>query len=135
MFTRQPRHRLLFGATTALDLLTVIVDLRDRGLCEPLPLYCSTSYAYADAVRQGQDFPEEAAFEAWTSGFKWPREDRDPEHVLVLDGVRPFDDVVAAPPARGEEGPGWVMTETTRFGRLARRLWDPVFVTMAGRPG
>src|SRR5205814_2234972 len=60
-------------ATTALDLLMRIVDLRDRGQCEPLPLYCATSYAYADAVNQGVEFPEEAAFDAWTSGFKWPR--------------------------------------------------------------
>jgi hypothetical protein len=37
-----------------------------------------------------------------------------------------FDRVVAqaGAPRADEDGVGWERSETTRFGRLARRLWD-----------
>jgi hypothetical protein len=46
--------------------------------------------------------------------------------VLVYDGVRPFTEVRAEPPADDERGPGWAEDEPSRFGRLALRLWDPI---------
>ncbi len=109
----------------ALQLLGIAVDLRDRGLREPLPLYCATSHGYARAVRSGHEFPEAEAARFWTSEYNWPKEDEDAEHKLVLGGVRRFSELLAAGPERDEDGPGWA-AETTRFGRLARRLWDPV---------
>ncbi|MDT7575818.1 MAG: exodeoxyribonuclease gamma subunit, partial [Pseudonocardiales bacterium] len=113
----------------AAELLAVVVDLRDRGMREPLPPYCATSHRYATAVRSGHDFPDADADKFWTSEYKWNKEDKDPEHVLVLGGVVPFAEVLAAPPAADENGPGWENSETTRFGRLARRLWDPILDT------
>jgi exodeoxyribonuclease V gamma subunit len=96
----------------ALDYLATLVDLFDRGMREPAPLYCLTSAAYA----AGED-PRKV----WESG-KFPGEEAEPEHRLVL-GDRTFDDVLAEG-ARTDEP--WDMDETRRFGRWARRLWDPL---------
>jgi exodeoxyribonuclease V gamma subunit len=96
----------------ALDYLETLVDLYDRGMREPAPLYCLTSAAYA----AGED-PRKV----WESG-KFPGEEAEPEHQLVL-GARAFDDVLAEG-ARTDEA--WDMDETRRFGRWARRLWDPL---------
>ena len=96
----------------ALDHLLAIVDLYDRGMREPAPLYCLTSAAYA----VGDD-----ARKVWESG-KFPGEDAEPEHQLVM-GSRTFAEVNAAP-ARTDER--WDMDETRRFGRWARRLWDGI---------
>jgi exodeoxyribonuclease V gamma subunit len=96
----------------ALDHLRDLVDLYDRGMREPAPLYCLTSAAYA----AGED-PRKV----WESG-KFPGEEAEPEHRLVLGG-RTFDDVLAEG-ARSDEP--WDMDETRRFGRWARRLWDPL---------
>jgi exodeoxyribonuclease V gamma subunit len=42
----------------------------------------------------------------------------------VLGGVRTLDELLEEPPRPDEEGDGWDVTETTRFGRCARRMWD-----------
>jgi exodeoxyribonuclease V gamma subunit len=108
------------AATTALDEL---VELYDRGMCEPLPLVCESSAAWAEARRVGAD-AREAAGRAWTSGRDFDREDREAEHILVFGGVRPFESILTALALPGETGPGWPQGEPTRFGCLARRLWD-----------
>jgi exodeoxyribonuclease V gamma subunit len=96
----------------ALDHLAQLLDLYDRGMREPPPLYCLTSAAYA----AGGD-PRKA----WESG-KFPGEQAEPEHQLVF-GTRTYDELLAEG-ARTDEP--WDMDETRRFGRWARRLWDPV---------
>jgi hypothetical protein len=90
---------------------------------EPLPLSCLTSAAYADAALAGGDAVA-AARDAWTSAWNFGKEDQEPEHQLVLGGVRTLDELLDEPPRPDEEGDGWDVTETTRFGRLARRMWD-----------
>ena len=90
---------------------------------EPLPMYCASSAAYARAASAGEDAAT-AAGEAWTSRYKFDGEDAELEHQLVLGGVRSVDDLLSEPPHADERGPGWQMSETSRFGRLARRLWD-----------
>jgi exodeoxyribonuclease V gamma subunit len=100
-------------AALALDHLAGVVDLYDRGMREPAPLYCLTSAAYA----AGAD-----ARAVWESA-RFPGEDAEPDHELVLGGRRTFAELTAAP-ARVDER--WDMDETRRFGRWARRLWDPV---------
>jgi exodeoxyribonuclease V gamma subunit len=108
---------------TALARLVTVIDLYDRGMREPLPLYCMSSAAYAEAAAAGRD-PAAAARKAWTSEWNYDKEDKEPEHQLVLGGVRRFDDLLDEPPGSDEEGEGWDVTETSRLGRLARRMWN-----------
>ena len=115
----QPEHR----GRIARDHVEALIDLYDRGMREPLPIYCATSAAYAQAASTGDD-ADAAGRKAWTSAWRFPKEDAQLEHQLVLGGVRSFEDVVSDPPHADERGPGWQMSETSRFGRLARRLWD-----------
>jgi exodeoxyribonuclease V gamma subunit len=109
----------------AIEYLDGIVDLYRRGMREPLPLYCKTSAAWAAAAHAGQD-PHKAAGKAWTSDYGLAREDKDAEHVLVCGGIVAFDWLLAdvGPPRDDENGTGWQLSEDTRFGRYARRLWD-----------
>ena len=107
----------------ALGQLARLVSLYDRGMREPLPLYCGASAAHAAAVAAGKD-PLGAGRKVWESEWGRDREDRDLEHQLVLGGVRSFAEVVGVLPCEDESGPGWVSTEPSRFGRYARRLWD-----------
>jgi exodeoxyribonuclease V gamma subunit len=83
----------------ALAHLATLADLYVRGMRRPLPLYCETSGAYAQAGAA-------AARSAWTSEWNFEREDREPEHELVLGGVLGFDELPAG------------------LDRLAHALWD-----------
>ncbi len=103
--------------------LRVLVDLYDRGMREPIPLFCMTSAAYAAAARAGRDAAEAACGE-WESTWKFDREDREPEHQMAFGGVLSGDDVLALAPLSDEAGDGWATTEGSRLGRLARRAWD-----------
>ena len=86
---------------------------------EPAPLACRAAAAYAAGGAGGAD----AARREWESEFEYEKEDREPEHRLVLGGVLPFAELLAVPARPGEPGPDW---ETSRFGRWSRRLWDPL---------
>jgi exodeoxyribonuclease V gamma subunit len=106
----------------ALAHLEVLVDLFDRGLCEPLPLYCKTSAAWADAAPAKR---MQACAAVWEpQNDLGMGENREPEHQLVLGGIASFNDLLAAPPGPGESGDGWAAGEQTRFGRCAMRLWS-----------
>jgi exodeoxyribonuclease V gamma subunit len=110
--------------TFALAQLRILVDLYDRGLREPLPLFGATSMAYGVGSRT---IAMANARVAWTTEFQPAREDEDAEHRLVFGGVRPFGDIVRERPREDEgedAGEGWDGAETTRFGRYARRLWS-----------
>ncbi len=114
-----------FGAEEAAEQLAVLVDLFDRGMREPLPLACRTSAAYAAAAASGGN-PIQAATKEWESGFNWPKEDGEPEHEMVFRRRLPPGLLFVAPARDDEQGPGWAATEQSRFGRYARRLWDPL---------
>ncbi|HVM15555.1 MAG TPA: exodeoxyribonuclease V subunit gamma [Egibacteraceae bacterium] len=113
-------------AEAARAQLAVLVDLYDRGMREPLPLYAKTSAAWAQARHDGHD-PEPGADGEWTSGWsrqgeRWSREDEELEHQLVLGGVVPLRALLEDQPRADE---GWhAEQEATRFGRYARRLWS-----------
>jgi exodeoxyribonuclease V gamma subunit len=62
----------------------------------------------------------------WESAWNYPREDAQLEHQLAFGGVLTFDDLLAKPPREDEFDDPWDESETTRFGKLARRLWDPL---------
>jgi exodeoxyribonuclease V gamma subunit len=106
----------------ALAELGTLLDLYDRGMREPLPIAPRTSAAYAHAAHRGVP-PEGLAARVWESGFNRPGEDGEPEHRLVLGGVVPFAELLAAPPRDEERGDGWDEDDPSRFGRYARRLW------------
>jgi exodeoxyribonuclease V gamma subunit len=112
---------------TALAQLAMLVDLYRRGMREPLPIYCKSSAAYASAAAAGRD-AQAAASSEWTSKWDYSKEDGELEHQLVLGGVLAFAELLEAVPAADEQGPGWEMSETSRLGRYARRLWDGLLV-------
>jgi exodeoxyribonuclease V gamma subunit len=110
----------------ALNYLQEFIDLYDRGLRQPLPLYCQTSASYANARAAGNN-PQSVAKltrAAWETRYGFDREDKDPEHLLVLGGPLGLDAILQMPPEGDETGDGWAADESTRFGRYARRLWD-----------
>ncbi len=51
----------------------------------------------------------------------------------MLDGDRPFAELVTEAPLPDESGPGW-SDDATRIGRLALRLWEPILDAAARRP-
>jgi exodeoxyribonuclease V gamma subunit len=117
----------------AIDLLTDLVQLRDRGLCEGLPLPCETAGVYADerwdnAAGSSRRNPIGNAAKTWDTGDFAYRDnaDRDPANRQVL-GELTFDDLFQLPPTEHEDGEGWFADrEQGRFGRLARRVWWPL---------
>jgi exodeoxyribonuclease V gamma subunit len=102
-----------------LAALAVVADLYDRGLREPLPLFCKTSAAYA----ANRADPVAAARREWLSEWNFPREDAEREHAIALGGVLALEDLLLLPPAPDEQ---WEPLEESRLGQLARRLWDPL---------
>jgi exodeoxyribonuclease V gamma subunit len=106
----------------ALEHLTALVDLRDRGMREPLPLPGLAAAAYAQAAAAGRN-AEAAARKEWESTYDRDREDREPDHRLVFGGERDVADLLDEAPRPDEAGDGWEASDATRFGRLARRLW------------
>jgi len=107
----------------AISHLETLVDLYDRGMREPLPLYCDTSAAYVEAAGSRR-VPQSAANKAWESTWDYDKEDKDLAHQMVLGGRRSLAEILETPPCQDEAGEGWANEEPTRFGRYARRLWD-----------
>jgi exodeoxyribonuclease V gamma subunit len=112
----------------AIEELELLVALLDLGMREPLPLYCKTSAAYAEAARGGRD-PVDPATKQWESGhtgrYGWiSRENEEPEHLIALGGAVAFEQLLEVAPGPDETGDGWAADERSRLGRLSRRLWD-----------
>jgi exodeoxyribonuclease V gamma subunit len=109
----------------ALAELAVLLDLYQRGMREPLPLYCETSAAFAALGPEQRSSAVRAAAQAWTTEFgEAAREDADPDHVRVLGGIRSFEELLDEAPRPDEARAGWGGEEPTRLGRYAHRLWD-----------
>jgi exodeoxyribonuclease V gamma subunit len=108
--------------TAALAHLQALVDVFQRGMREPLPLYCRTSAAWAAASAEGAD-PGRAATGSWASEFRLDKEDREAEHLLVLGGGLTFNAMVACSGAPRSDEVAWDPTESSRFGLYAGRLW------------
>ncbi|HEY1135120.1 MAG TPA: exodeoxyribonuclease V subunit gamma, partial [Nocardioides sp.] len=118
----------------AVDWLRALVELRDRGLTEPLPMPVRTTCAVAEAMRRqraGDDVDlADVARRDWETSrdrAAVPGEAEDPEHVLV-HGAGSSVDVLLGPPRSDEL---WVPVEEgagfrTRIGQLAWRVWGPL---------
>ncbi len=109
----------------AREQLARVADLYERGMREPLPIYCKTSAAFANSFGKGQPLSE--ARREWVSRGRSggiEGEDRDLAHQLVLGGVMPFESLLLQRPRPGEDGPGWHPDADSRFGRYALRLWE-----------
>ncbi|MDQ6778996.1 MAG: exodeoxyribonuclease V subunit gamma [Actinomycetota bacterium] len=106
----------------AFTQLEALVDLRDRGMREALPIPSLPAAAYAQAAAAGAD-PEAAANKAWTSGFNFDGEDVDPDHQRAFGGIGSLADLLREHPRPDEQGEDWDAAEPSRFGRYARRLW------------
>ncbi len=114
----------------ALELLGQLVDLRDRGMCEPLPLPLQTSLRWATSYLGGPGDATAAARDAereWktndTFENAFPKEQDDPSTRYVHGGrAVPLQDVLGTP----ADDERWTPGVTTRLGQLALRVWAPV---------
>lgn len=114
----------------AAGMLGLLVRLRDEGLREPLPLALETSERYAHYRRRMSEANAlERARHKWESDQFRPERD-DAEHVLVYGAAAPFGVLTAVP----SSGPDAWPDEPTRFGSLARSVWDFLLVAEAGNP-
>ncbi len=114
----------------ATALLTDLVALHRQGLREPLPLPPRTSHAFAEARRHDKptDWPMRNEWESRDSS-PVPGEGAAPEHVAVYGQDAPLS-VLLTPALDRDDGPGG---ESTRLGRLACRMWNPLFLHEAVR--
>jgi exodeoxyribonuclease V gamma subunit len=110
--------------------LAELIDLRDRGLRQPLPLVVKTSHDYAEKRRDGKDPATAAtiAFERnWYDDKRFgSQEMRELPHRLAWNGAVDHTILIDVPGPAGELGSDWPADEPHWFGRLARRLWDPL---------
>jgi exodeoxyribonuclease V gamma subunit len=119
--------RSTLGPVDAADArrhLADLVDLRDRGLRQPLPMAVKTSEAYADKRNRGQSVANalnNAANFGWDTG-KFPGEQDDEAHQLLWGPSPSLATLRAEAPWPDEQA----ADETSRFGALARRLWTPL---------
>jgi exodeoxyribonuclease V gamma subunit len=113
---------------TAADVLRDLVALRDRGLCEPLPLPLKASLSYARARRTHADAAEalrKAGYD-WSDG-RFPGEQSEPA------ALRAWGHVDRLPGSNEPPRPGEVFAgETSRFGALALRVWSPLLTAEQG---
>ncbi|WP_427385130.1 exodeoxyribonuclease V subunit gamma [Janibacter sp. G56] len=124
---RRPTH-LTYGpidAATASATLRDLVDIRDRGLREPLLAPLKTAAAWASAALEGDDVLAQARGEweernkgSWTS----VGEGADPAHVRLFGERRALIDLLGVP--RDDER--WSPSEETRLGQYALRIWAPI---------
>ena len=112
--------------------LESLVELYRAGLRAPLPLPLRTSAEYAEQRFRGNHLRGalRQAERRWVTD-KFPSEQEDPEHSLLYGPFAPFGVLTGQEPEPAEGGPGWPEGEPTRFGLLARRLWDPLLAAEA----
>jgi exodeoxyribonuclease V gamma subunit len=105
-----------------LGVLRELVDLHERGLRAPLPMAPAASARYAERRHGGS--PVEEAVESATSAWDDRYGDHTDRDLAYLHGSRAqLSALLGEPPADDERA--WC-DEPTRFGVLARRLWDPL---------
>jgi exodeoxyribonuclease V gamma subunit len=115
----------------AVELLAELADLRAAGLRAPLPMAVKTSAAYAQArLRMSEANARAKAAKEWETD-RFAPENAEPEHELLFGAGTRFAAWAAGAPAPGEE----FADESTRFGALARRLWNPLLAQQGTHHG
>ncbi|WP_309240840.1 exodeoxyribonuclease V subunit gamma [Nocardia sp. BSTN01] len=118
----------------AADLLRELADLREEGLAEPLSFAPSASAVYAERRCRGADLDSAraAAEEEFYGGPKGPRPfgDHTDRYLTYIRGPEPtFEQLETPLPEPDRYG------ETTTFGSVARRLWNPLLANESqGQP-
>lgn len=113
----------------ALGILRTLVAMRDAGLSEPLPITPTATAAYAQSRMLGNR-REDAEYAAQQE-FDGDYGDNTDRHLRYVWGERVTLATLLATPAPQGAGAG----EPTRFGALARRLWEPLLrAEQQGRP-
>jgi exodeoxyribonuclease V gamma subunit len=117
---QEPACSILDPVEEPRDLLLDLVEVWQRGLREPLPLFAKSSPEWVSAVDRGKD-PLVAASYKWNGNDSMDGEGADPAHVRVFgDGVS-LERLLGVP--RPEED--W-NDEPTRLGRYAMHVWRPL---------
>ena len=108
--------------TDPVAVLRTLVDLRDRGLAQPLPISTNATATYAERRAGGTSIVEatDAAAEAWDDRFG---DHTDPVLRYVFGEAPSFAEFTKDAPLPDERE--WY-GEPTRFGVLAARLWAPL---------
>ena len=120
-------RRTYTGVTPAEARRTLrhLAAIRALGLCEPLPLFVKTSADYAEARRR---YPAESALaranRCWATDSFSPEAD-EPEHVLAFGRIGSLARL-AGEVGGPANGIAVYQDEPTRFGALARLVWDPL---------
>lgn len=129
---RTPAWRsTLTAPADAHDQLLRLVSLRDRGLHRPLPIATDASAEYANRRYRGDSV--EMALESAGTAFGGAFGDSKDRHLTYLYGTAVgLSALTAAAPLDDEHT--W-FDDPTRFGVLARRLWEPLLASETqGRP-
>ena len=113
-------------ADAARGHLQRLVELFQRGRCEPVPIYAATSNKIAENLHA--DNPaDHYVHKEWETGTRpgaFPREDLDPYHVAVLGGQVPCSELFRDL-CRDDEESSWADDER-RIVAYAWRLWEPI---------
>ena len=106
---KPPQRSLLVPPVDPIAVLGVLVDLRDRGLREPLPLPLEAAHEYAVSrhLANSEESARAAAGKGWLGSFDGAKDDW---HVRLWGEDPPFD----------------VVTESPLFFEHARLLWWPL---------
>lgn len=137
-YGRGARHITLgpVSAQEAARELATLVDIRDRGLNEPLPLPIKTSHAWAAAhADPGSTAAQQrdAAKKQWERGYRAPvpGENEDPYHRLVWGAQLSIEQLLGQP-VRTDLDETWFSGIPSRLGQYALRLWQGL-LTAEGR--
>jgi exodeoxyribonuclease V gamma subunit len=103
-------------------LLAGLVELYRAGMCSPLPLFPATSCTYAKRRVEGKDHDHSRRAAQFGSWQRHAEERRLDEVVALWGEDAELEEILRESPRAGEN---W-FDEDSRFGMLARRLWEPV---------
>jgi exonuclease V gamma subunit len=90
------------------EMLAELVTLYAEGHEQPIPLPCETAYTWQRELGKSWNSARYRASQVWETD-RFSPEGNDAAHVVLLDGVLPFDDLL-----------------DTGFEDYCARLWAPI---------